>query len=160
MVSYTFDFKPISRPVTGELFDTEHGHGHSHGHPNTNTAASNASKPNDDTIAAEVGGAPRHSFSLANEEHNLGDIVRTTREHRVGSNILVQHAQHNHTRLPPPTDHHANLGLFAVFIHVLGDAVNSKYATHSIAQMLRHAAIRRCRGNYGGLDHVENALAR
>jgi solute carrier family 30 (zinc transporter), member 1 len=33
---------------------------------------------------------------------------------------------HNHTRLPPPLDPHGNFGVLAVFIHILGDAVNSE----------------------------------
>jgi zinc transporter 1 len=49
------------------------------------------------------------TISIDIEEQNLGDI----------------HAFHNHARLPPPLDPHGNMGILAVFIHVLGDAANN-----------------------------------
>jgi len=82
----------------------------------------------------EVAGPRRNSFSLANEEQTLGDI----------------HASHNHTRLPPPLDPHGNLGMLAVFIHVLGDAVNNvgvivaaliMWKTHSPARFYADPAV-------------------
>jgi len=85
----------------------EHGHGHSHSPP-ARPAIDGVTEAND-AINMEVAGVTRSSFSVAVEEHSLGDI----------------HALHNHTRLPPPLDPHGNLGVLAVFIHVLGDAVNN-----------------------------------
>jgi zinc transporter 1 len=41
---------------------------------------------------------------------------------------------HNHTRLPPPLDPHGNFGVLAVFIHILGDAVNSECYAFSARQ--------------------------
>ena len=38
----------------------------------------------------------------------------------------MKHATHNHRLEPPTASHEHNLGLLAVLIHVIGDAVNSK----------------------------------
>jgi len=47
------------------------------------------------------------------------------------------HALHNHVRLPPPLDPHGNLGVAAVFIHVLGDAVNNVGVIIAAAIMMK-----------------------
>jgi len=85
-----------------------HEHGHERAPAPTAPTEGDATEPSD-AIIMDVAGAPNSSFSIAAEEHNLGDI----------------HALHNHTRLPPPLNSHGNLGILAVFIHVLGDAVNN-----------------------------------
>jgi len=66
---------------------------------------------------------------------------------------------HNHTRLPPPLDPHGNLGVLAVFIHVLGDAVNSEYYTFSRIRPSILIESTRCGCHRGGVDHVEDTFA-
>ena len=65
---------------------------------------------------------------------------------------------HNHTRLPPPLDPHGNLGVLAVFIHVLGDAVNSECYAFSKNWRPIFIASARCGCHCGGVDHVEDAF--
>jgi len=84
-------------------------HEHQHGNdpaPTKAPTADSATEPNDATAMENV---RTSSFSVAAEEHNMGDI----------------HALHNHTRFPPPLNSQRNLGILAVLIHVLGDAVNN-----------------------------------
>ncbi|KIM89680.1 hypothetical protein PILCRDRAFT_94955 [Piloderma croceum F 1598] len=70
--------------------------------------------------------------------------------HEHGHNHTSIHAMHNHTRLPPPLNPHGNLGVLAVFIHVLGDAVNNvgvivgalvMWKTHSPARFYADPAV-------------------
>ena len=109
-------------------------------------------------MAMELAEAPHGSFSVANEEHNLGDIVRTNIRQYLLSWTVIQHALHNHTRLPQPLDPHGNLGLLAVLAHILGDAVNSEYQAHLVMQTSIFIVERRYCRDCGGFSHVENSL--
>jgi zinc transporter 1 len=85
-----------------------HGQGHSDGDNVITPVVSPTiceTEPNNDIDMTVIDA----TITIGAEEQNLGDI----------------HAFHNHARLPPPLDPQGNLATLAVFIHVLGDAVNN-----------------------------------
>ena len=90
-----------------------HDHGHSHGHSHGHGHKHDDEHSHDDEEAAHLLG--RNSHDSHNNNEDINDNA---------SDDL--HQMHNHVRLPPPIDPHGDLGMFGVFIHVLGDAI-SKY---------------------------------
>jgi zinc transporter 1 len=116
----------------------EHSGGHSH---------SQADDPDDPTIPTVL---PNTCQTESNNEIDMAVIDATISIGAEEQNLGDIHAFHNHARLPPPLNSHRNLGVLAVFIHVLGDAVNNvgviiaaliMWKTHSAARFYADPAV-------------------
>lgn len=103
--------------IVSAAFVHDH-HGHSHGH--SHGRHDHKHKHDDDNYShpdEEEGLMSRHSHDVDHDHDH-----ESQRGDNESDNL---HQMHNHVRLPPPIDPHGDLGMFGVFIHVVGDAINN-----------------------------------
>ncbi|TIA89318.1 hypothetical protein E3P99_02106 [Wallemia hederae] len=105
--------------IVSAAFVHDH-HGHSHGGHSHGKGHSHSHKHDDHDEHThpdeEEGLMARHSHD---DDHDDHDSVTHDNESE------DMHQFHNHVRLPPPIDAHGDLGMFGVFLHVVGDAINN-----------------------------------
>lgn len=100
--------------IISAAFVHDHGHGgHGHSHGKHEHSHSNSDE--------EEGLLSRHSHD-DDHEHSHSHSHNDENSH---DNENSLHHMHNHVRLPPPIDPHGDLGMFGVFVHVVGDAINN-----------------------------------
>lgn len=102
--------------IVSAAFVHDH-HGHSHGHSH--------SKGHDHKHGDEEGDDEENAGLLSRHSHDGHNHDDEHNEVHPDSESENLHQMHNHVRLPPPIDPHGDLGMFGVFIHVVGDAINN-----------------------------------